>query len=417
MLKIVENHTEEYLDFLKDLISFKSYPGQEKEIAEYLLAALEKLPIDEAFIDECGNVTGILRGDGTGPNIMLNGHMDVVPEGNVEKWAPFDPFKGEIVDGKLYGRGIVDMKGGLGAMFYAFKAFAEYVQQTGKKLSGDIIFSGVVQEEPATMFGMEYFMQETAPKHAINPALVYISEPTLGTVIPGQRGKIELVIKTYGKCAHSSAPEEGINALEHMTAILDAIFKKDGIFLDTDKAGQTCITVTNIIVKPGGTLSCIPDECEIAVDRRYTPKQNEEELLAEFEEIFARLKAEKYPDLNATVEPRYFDDTSWTGLKKKVKKWHPSWEVEDGHPYIKATFSALEKAGLPTMQYYFAGGTDGSMTCGVYGIPTICYSDVYAYSAHKEPEMTPVEGLLKTYMGYVAILAEHYGVDLAEFDK
>lgn len=416
MLKVVETHQEEYLEFLKQMVSYPSYPCQEGGVAKFLLAELQKLPIDEAFIDECGNVTGVLRGEGDGPSVVLNGHMDVVPEGELEKWAPYDPFKAEIIDGQFYGRGIVDMKGGLGAMFYAFKAFAEEVQRTGKKLSGDLIYSAVVQEEPAEMFGMEHFVDVTMPAHDLKADVVYISEPTLGTVIFGQRGKIELVVRTYGKCSHSSVPDQGINALEHMREVLNAIFDKDGITLLSDPAGVTPITVTNISVKPGGNLSIVPDYCEIAIDRRFTPEQKEEDLLAEFEAIFEKIKV-KYPDFNGVVEPRYFEETSWTGFTKKVKKWHPSWAVPRDNEHVQKTFAALESLGLPTQEYYFQGGTDGSYSCALRGIPTICYCDVNGFTAHKEPEVTSVEGLLNTYAGYVAILAKEYDVDLAEFNK
>jgi len=416
MLKIIEKHQEEYFGFLGKLIEFPSYPCKEGDIAKFILSELQKLPIDEAFIDECGNVVGIIRGTGEGPNILLNGHMDIVPEGNVEKWAPFNPFKLEIKDGFAYGRGVCDMKGGLAAMFYAFKAVAEYLQETGGKLSGDLVYSGVVQEEPAEMFGMEYFMEETMPKHDIKADVVYISEPSMGKFGIAQRGKIELVVKTYGKCAHSSAPEEGINALEHMTEVLDLIFKKEGFKMLVDAKGPAGLTVTNIIVKPGGTLSCIPDECEIAVDRRYTPAQSEEELLAEFYAIFDKMK-EKYPDFQATVEPRYFDETSWTGVNKKIKKWHPSWAIDENNPFVQKTFEAMSEVGLPAEAWYFPGGTDASMSCGIKGVPSIIYCDVEIAPCHKEPEYTPVQGLLNTYEGYVAILAKNYGIDVKEFDK
>lgn len=417
MLKIVQNHQEEYIHFNKKLVSIQSYPCQEKEVAQYILEELQKLPIDEAFIDGCGNVIGILRGEGDGPNIVLNGHMDAVPEGNLEKWAPFKPYEPEIVDGKFYGRGIADMKAGLAATFYGFKAMAEYVQESGKKLSGDLVYTAVVQEEPAEMFGMEYFMDYTMPEHNIKCDLVYVAEPSGGCVVTGQRGKMELVIKTYGKCAHSSAPEEGVNALEHMVPILNNIFKHKGIDLRKDAYGVTPITVTNIIVKPGGTLSCIPDECEIAVDRRYVPGQTDEMILGEFEAMFEELKKE-YPDFSATVEPRYFDETSWTGYTHKVRKWHPSWQTPKDSEFIAKTHEALNEMGLPIPPIDYAnGGTDGSMTCAIRGIPTIIYCGVEPFTCHQEKEHVSMAGLMASYIGYVSILAKQYGIDVKEFDK
>lgn len=417
MLKYVLDNRDEYIKFLQNIVSFKSLPGEEKELAEFILNELQKLPIDEAFIDGAGNVVGIIYGEGKGPNILLNGHMDIVPEGNMDLWAPYHPYKGEIVDGKLYGRGIVDMKGGLGAAFYGFKAVAEYLNQSGKKLSGNLVFTAVVIEEPATMFGMKYFFEHTAKEKGLTFDFAYIPEPSDGKIVIGQRGKIELVVKTFGKCAHSSKPHLGINAYQLMNPVAEAIFTGEGFDLEPDPClGRSCITVTNCILKPGGQLSTVPDECEIAVDRRYSTKLTEEDLLNEFEAIFEKCK-ERYPEFKGSVEPRYFEQTSWTGYTEKVKKWHPAWRVEEDNEFVVKTVEALKKVGQEPGTGYIEGGTDGSYTCGIAGVPTICYSIVEIALCHTEQENAPVEWLVNTFEGFVAILSELYGIDLAEFDK
>ena len=416
MLKYVEERRESYLDTLMKMVSIKSYPCQEKEMAEFVLGELKKIDnLDDAFIDGAGNTVGILRGAGEGPNIVLNGHMDTVLAEDREAWAPYDPFK-PVIDGEMmYGRGVADMKGGICAILYAFRAAAEYVKRTGKKLPGDLVFCGVVQEEPAEMFGIQYFMEETMKEKDIKCDLVLLAETTEGNVIIGQRGKIELVVKTYGKAVHSSTPKLGINALEMMDPILHAIFTHDGINLEPDPyLGETSITVTNCIVKPGGNLSTIPDECEIAVDRRYSTAMTEEQLLGEFEALFERLKKD-YPELKATVEPRYFEETSYTGLTRKVKKWHPAWRVERDNPYVEKTFKALEGVGQHPKEAYFVGGTDGSMTCAIHGIPTIIYNAADGALSHQVKECAKVEDLVKSFEGYIAILCEMYGMELEAF--
>ena len=417
MLKVVERTQDEYVEFTKKLVSFKSLPCEEKECAEYILEELKKLDIDDAFIDGCGNVVGIIRGTGAGPHVLLNGHMDVVPEGTTEKWLPYKPYEPAIVDGKFYGRGIADMKAGVASQFYAFKAVSEYLKKTGKKLSGDLVFTGVVQEEPAEMFGMKYFMDKTMPEKNIKADIVYIAEPTGGAVIIGQRGKIELVAKTYGKSVHSSRPHMGINALQLMNPVMEAIFNGEGINLDPDPyLGETCITITNCTVRPGGNLSTTPDTCEIAIDRRYSTAMTEADLMAEFENIFAKCK-EKNPDFKATIEPRYFEETSWTGYTDKVKKWHPAWRVERDNEYVEKAFAALREVGQDPQEGYMVGGTDGSMTCAIHGIPTILYCGASGDTSHQEQEHITLQELMDSYDGYVAILAKDYGIDIAEFDK
>ena len=417
MLNCVEEKKEEYLDFLKKILSFRSLPCEEKEVAEAFLEAMKKIDnLDEAFIDEAGNVVGVIRGTGEGPNVLLNGHMDVVPEGNLELWEPCKPYEPTIEDGKLIARGVADMKGGLVAQFYAFKEIAAYLKKSGKKLSGDLIFTGVVQEEPAEMFGMEHLFEHTMPEKNLKCDIVYISEPAGDTVTIGQRGKIELVVKTFGKAVHSSVPKCGINALELMNPVLHAIFKGDGINLDPDPClGEVSITVTNCTVKPGGNLSTVPDECEIAVDRRFSTSLSEADLLKEFEDIFAKVKKE-YPEFRGSVEPRYFEECSYTGLKKRVKKWHPAWKVERDNPFVQLTFQALERVGQHPKEGYSQAGTDGSMSCAIHSVPTIIYSGIDGSMAHQEKEAVPIEQLYGAYEGYMAILTELYGIELGEFN-
>jgi len=415
MLKVVEDSKNEYLELMKKLISIKSLTCQEGEIAEFILEFFKNLGIEETFVDGAGNVVAVIRGEGRGPNILLNGHMDAVPEGRLENWAPYDPYVPAVVDDALIGRGINDMKGGFAAQMMAFKAIAERVVKKGKKLPGDLIFLAVVQEEPAECFGMEYFFDHTMKEHNITADLVYLAEPSSNDIVIGQRGKVELVVKTYGRCAHSSAPQEGINALEAMVPILQDIFSHTGIDLQSDVNGVTPITVTNCIVKPGGTLSVVPDYCEISVDRRYAPGQTLEDLMGEFEAIFKRLKT-SYPEFKATVEPRVYEETSYTGYTNKVRKYHPAWDTGVDNEYVQKSLKALRAIGQDPATKYWKFGTDGGITCALHGIPTIGYSGAEGKWAHKPKEQVSISEMNKTYEGYIAILSEIYGLDLKDFD-
>ncbi len=415
MFKVVQENKNGYVEFMKKLISIKSLTCQEEELAKFLLKEFQDMGVDEAFIDGAGNMVAIVRGEGKGPNILLNGHMDAVPEGNLDNWAPYDPYKAEIVDGNLIGRGIDDLKGGLAAQIYAYKAIVERVVKKGKKLPGDLIFLAVVQEEPAEMFGMEYFFEHTMKEKNIKADLVYLAEPSSNDLAIGQRGKVELVVKTFGRCAHSSQPQEGVNALEHMVPILQDIFSHTGIELHSDVNGRTPITVTNCIVKPGGTLSVIPDECEISIDRRYSADQTLEDLLDEFKAIFKRLST-SYPEFKATVEPRVYEETSWTGYTHKVKKFHPAWDTGVENEYVQKSFKALRALGQNPSPKYWKFGTDGGMTCALHGIPTIGYSGAEEKWAHQPKEQVNIDEMMKTYEGYIAMLAEIYGIDPANFN-
>ena len=417
MLKKVENTKEGYIDFIKEIVSIDSQPGEEKNVAERICAELTGIGADETFIDGAGNVVSVLRGDGEGPNLLFTGHMDVVPTGIIEAWGEYKPFEPVIVDGKMYGRGVCDMKGGLCAQIYAYKAAVEAVRKSGRRFSGDLVFCGVVLEEPAEMFGMRYLFRDTMPQHNIKkPDLVFIGEPSTNTLVTGQRGKVELVVKTYGKVAHSSTPQAGINALEKMVPVMDAIFKREGFVCKTDKLGTiTPITITNCIVRPGGTLSCVPDECEICVDRRYSPDQTIDELLKEFTDLFDRLK-EKDPESKATVEPRYYDVTAWTGYTERVPKYHPGWQTDEDSEWVQRTVKALKAVGQTGEFTYAPAGTDGGITAAENGIPTMLYSGPEPDTAHKPKEYATVDLMVKNYEGYLSIITEFYGLDPETFN-
>lgn len=416
MYKIVQDNRDDFVEFMKKMISIKSLTCKEEELAKFLLGEFQKMGVDDAFIDGAGNVVAIVRGEGKGPNILLNGHLDHVPEGNLENWAPLDPYKPEIIDGDLYGRGIDDLKAGLSAQIFAFKAIVDRIVKCGKKLPGDLIFLAVVQEEPAEMFGMEYFFDYTMKEKDINVDLVFLAEPSSNDLCVGQRGKVELVVRTYGRCAHSSVPQEGINALEYMVPILQDIFSHTGIDLKADpKMGEGSITVTNCIVKPGGTLSVIPDECEISIDRRYSTEQSLDDLLDEFRAIFKRLST-SYPEFKATVEPRVYEETSYTGYTNKVRKYHPAWDTGKDNIYVKKALKALNSIGQNPAEKYWKFGTDGSMTCSIHHIPTIGYSGAEEKWAHQPKEHVSIDEMVKTYEGYIAILAEIYGLDVSNFN-
>ncbi len=411
MLKAVADLQADIVKFTQDIIKIQSYTGEEGEMADFVLQKLQEFEADEAFIDGIGNVVGVIRGDETGTDTMLNGHLDIVPAGNIQNWHGFDPFGGSIDDnGNIRGRGAADLKGGLSVQLYTMKLL-KALKNKGLKSRGDLIFSAVVHEEAAEMFGMEYLCKKTLPERNLNVDFVLICEPTGLNVVLGQRGKVELVVKTKGRTAHSSIPKAGINALEKMVPVLDHIFNKMSKIVTRHKLlGDSSVTVTNLVCKPGA-LSIIPDECEISIDRRYMPDQTIEELLKEFETLFIEL-IKKDPEFDATVRPRKILERSYTGFEKEVQKYHPPWIVDEADPLVKRSLKALRSIGQNPQINYWKFGTDGSMTAGLLGIPTIGYSGTEEGYAHTSEERVNIDMMMQSLEGYYAIVAELLGLKL-----
>jgi putative selenium metabolism hydrolase len=411
MLKMVAEIKDEVVKFTQDIIKVQSYTGEEGELADFVLRKLQEFEVDEAFIDGIGNVVGIIRGDVKGTNVMLNGHLDIVPAGNIEDWGGIDPFGGQIDEnGNIRGRGAADLKGGLSVQLYTMKLLKKLKDQ-GLSLRGNLIFSAVVHEEAAEMFGMEYLFKKTLPEKNLNVDIVFLCEPTGLDIVLGQRGKVELVVKTRGRAAHSSIPEAGINALEKMVPVLDHIFKKMSKKKSSHKLlGDSSISVTNLICRPGA-LSIIPDECEISIDRRYMPDQSIDDLLKEFESLFAELKL-KDEDFMASVCARKLIERSYTGYEKEVKKYHPPWITDEDNALVLKTIQALKQVGQSPQIRYWKFGTDGSLTAGLMDIPTIGYAGTEECYAHTPEERVNIDMMIQSLEGYYAIAADLLGLRL-----
>ncbi len=404
MIKLIEEIQKEVIKFTQEIIKIPSCTGQEGELAKVILKKLEEFDLDDAFIDGIGNVVGVIRGHENGVTILLNGHLDVVPAGNINNWHPYDPFSAEIDDnGNIHGRGAADLKGGLSVQLFTMKLL-KLLKNRGR-MKGNLIFSAVVHEEAAEMFGMEYLCKQTLPDKKIGCDLVFLCEPTGLNVVLGQRGKVEIVVQTKGKTAHSSIPLEGINALEKMMPVLHYVFKRLNKSLRSHPLlGDSSVTITNLVCRPGA-LSMIPDECEISIDRRYMPGESVEELLEEFRFLFKEIKKDD-PQFEATVYVRKLLERSYTGYEKEVQKYHPPWITDEEHTFVQKTLRALKKIGQNPEIKYWKFGTDGSMTSALMDIPTIGYSGTEECYAHTPTEMVNIEMMMQSLEGYFSIISE-----------
>jgi putative selenium metabolism hydrolase len=415
-LRRVEAIKDDLVKFTQEIVRIPSVTGEEGEVAKAVLAKLKEIGVDDAWIDGIGNVVGVLRGSGKGPNVMLNTHLDIVPAGRRENWQ-YDPFGAKIdQDGNIFGRGTVDIKGGTAAHIYTMKLLKEIRDKEGIPLPGNVIFSAVVFEEAAECFGMQYLCENTLPEKNLSFDLCYLAEPTHGHVYLGHRGKVELVVTTRGETAHSSTPWAGVNALQLMVPVLDRIFNvmPEG-FSSHPELGKASITITNLICRPGG-LSIMPDEAEISIDRRYVPGETLESILDEFKALFKEMKTQN-PKFEAAVKIRTFHEKSYTGYEKDVQKYHPVWVTDKDHPFAQKTIEALQAIGQPGETGYWRFGTDGSWSAGIMGIPTIGFQWGEESLAHTPIEHISIDQLMKTTEGYAAIVCELFDLGLDVLTK
>ena len=273
---------------LKRLIQAESTAAVgESAAAEVLCAEFRRAGV-ECRIDRWNrsraNVVARVRSAGRRPGLLFACHLDVVGPGEAA-WT-YPPFGGVEAGGKIYGRGAVDMKGGIAA---AVTAIGRIIG-SGTELQGDIVLAAVAGEETDSS-GAEKFVacREGLPELAG----VVVPEPTGLAVVTAHRGMLWLEVTTRGKAAHSSTPHLGVNAIASMRLILNEL-ENYKVSDETHELLGRCTMSINTI-SGGKALNVVPDKCTLGIDIRTLPGQDYRRILADLEEIFAGLKSGNEP--------------------------------------------------------------------------------------------------------------------------
>ena len=271
---------------LSDLVSINSInpdlvPGSpgEGEIASYIADWLQRAGLEVEMIESISgrpNVVGIARGTGGGKTLLLNGHVDTVGVAGMK-----DGHRPRIEreTGRLYGRGAYDMKGGVAACLLAI---AEAKKQT---LRGDVIFTGVIDEEYASLGTFDL-----AKRFHADGAIV--AEFTELQLILAHRGFVWLEIETIGKAAHGSRPDLGVDAIVKMGNVLTKIEQFDKTLRSNPShplLGSGSLHAS--LIQGGQELSSYPERCLLSVERRTLPGETAEAVEAELLEIVQILRA------------------------------------------------------------------------------------------------------------------------------
>ena len=379
----------------QELIRNKSYSGEEKNVAEAIKTVFEELGYDDYFIDEYGNIIGHIKGSEEGKKILFDGHIDTVPVPDESKWT-HNPYGGEIVDGKIYGRGTSDMKGQLSAMIVAAACFAEDIK---KDFKGDIYVAGVVHEEIFEGIASRKISE------AVNPDYVVIGESSELNLKIGQRGRAEIVIETFGKPAHSANPEKGINAVYKMSKIIEKIQE-----LETPVhpvLGKGILVLTDIKSSPYPGASVVPDYCKATFDRRLLVGETKESVLAPIKAFVEELMKED-SELKAEVSYAKATENCYTGSTISGERFFPGWLYEEKDEFVQIAYEGLKSVGLDPEITQYSFCTNGSHYAGEKGIRTIGFGPSKENLAHTIDEYIELEQLFIGAEGYYGILNSLY---------
>ena len=374
----------ELIEFTQSLVRIQSFSGQEEEIARCIAAKMQALNFDEVTIDALGNVLGRI-GSGS-KSILFDSHMDTVTVNDADQWD-VPPFSGAIVDGRLYGRGSMDMKASLAASIYA----AALAKRRGLAADTTVYVSGTVFEEDCDGENLKHLFKELN----LRPDFVVICEPSENRIALGHKGKAQIALKTLGVSAHGSAPEKGLNAVYEMAEIIQRV---EHVNAELMKRGDPRPTlVLSRISSVSASLNAVPSECEIYLDRRMVPGETVEDIRQEMERLIAGKKA--------SWEVGRLRRTSWTGMEINYEPLHPAWKIDLDHPLTRACNAAYrETFGRDPDRYDYWDFSTNAVTPVSLGIPTIGFGPGDSKLAHMINENCPVEQIVEACAFYARLI-------------
>ena len=428
VLETVEAARQEIVEFLQEFLAFRT-ESQDPEgrhfldeadrcrsfLAEFLGADgfdLQEWEAQGVSFERHPVLAGRLAGTGGGRSIALNGHFDVVPAGDLATWD-HDPWGTEIVDGRLYGRGAVDMKGGIAAMLWAVRC----VRRAGIELAGDV-WAHLVSDEEVVGFGSRECVERLpAVDAAIDP------EPSDMAVTPATGGLEHMRIEVLGEAAHAGVRYRsvfpggssggGANAVEKMVKLMVALqeFEREranrtshplmppgfntmlpGIIQGGNGGGSD--GRLNMITNPGTT----PDYCSLEYNIWYYPGEDLEDLKSDIEAVVAA---------SSETDP-------WLRDNPPIITWNlrgisfPAAATDAGHPVVESMRRAVRAAGIPERVEGATYVTDLSWYEAA-GIPGFVFAPGSIDQAHSPNEYVEVERLIDATKAIAVMLTDWAG--------
>jgi len=388
--KELENET---LRFLADLVRTRSFSGKEQDVAPVVQGEMRACGFDEVRIDGLGNVIGRV---GCGPRVIaFDGHIDTVYPGDLSQWS-FDPFTPKVAEGKIWGRGTVDQKGGVAAMIQA----GRLVRELGLNDQFTLYFTATVMEEDCDGLCWQYLLNE----EKLQPEFVVITEPTNLNLYRGHRGRMEIRVEAKGRSCHGSAPERGDNAIYKIARLALEIEKLNGQLRTDPFLGRGTITVTEVR-SSSPSLCAVADEAGLHLDRRLTAGETMESALAE-----VRAAAERAGVPDARVGVLRSEERAYTGKVYPMEKYFPTWTLAEDSPFLRDAVAAYAGVlGRAPLVDKWTFSTNAVAIAGRRGIPCLGLGPGNEIQAHAANEACPVEHLSCAVAFYAALVARLNG--------
>jgi putative selenium metabolism hydrolase len=376
----MQDKRERVVSLARELVGRPSVTGAEGEIARFLQSVLPHYGFDEALIDPYGNVVGRV-GEPVAGGLLFDGHLDTVGVHDPDQWQ-HDPFGAAIDEGRIYGRGIADMKGAIAA---AIVAVAE-LRDEGWVPRAPLWFSGTVCEEVAEGVLIERVLDLAQPETVI------IGEATALHLAVGQRGRAEIVMEAAGQSVHSAHASLGINAIDVAVRAMTTIQSKfQGPF--SESLGEGSLVATDIISDPYPGRSVVPSRCVVTFDRRVLLGESPRSILQPLADCLS-------PRDGVRFRLADYDFRTHTGIAVKGVSYAPPWYFDPGQERVQAALAGLRRAGIAAGIRTYGFCTNGSGSAGKRNIFTLGFGPGEEGAAHTTDESLAIEQLVEAVRGY-----------------
>ena len=389
---LIEGRRDSIIQLTRDMVAFKSVNprympdpenSQESQLQDFVEGVLRGIGLDVTRWEAEArrpNLVGIRQGAGSGKSLAFNGHIDVVPIGDVAGWQ-YDPWGEDIVDGKLYGRGSVDMKAGVAAFISA----ADAIHDAGIQLRGDLQLHIVVDEEAGGFAGTRDLI-----KRGYRADGVVCAEPTGGQVEAAEGGLSWVRVTFRGRSAHAgwrfaqiypqadpnAQNADGVNAIEKCVKFTAALreFEREWARSRFHPLMPPGLPTMNPGVIVGGVglgddglpqitsnPAMIPDVCVLDIDFKYLPTETFKGVRAEFEAFVTAF---------SKTDP-------WLRHNPPTVQWHlsnidfPPFSTPDDHPLMQALRQTHQRHGIETVLAGMLAVTDAAFYAGAGMTPIV----------------------------------------------
>lgn len=362
-------------ELCQELVRIPSLSGEEAGVMDAVSRVMNELGYTRVWRDRLGNTIGVWKGTKPGreQRLLVDIHADTVAVTSPESWQ-HDPYGGELAEGKIYGRGACDIKGGLAS---ALAGIASLPPQT---FSGEVWVAATVAEEMIEGAATRHVLQQMALSDSQGrlPDYCVVVEPTQLKIGTAQKGRAGVRLETRGAPAHTSRAELGVNAVYKMLPAIQAV--REMPRREHPLLGKEIFELVEIVSEPFPGNSIVPDGCRARVDCRLLVDETPESLLSRFRHAVS-------PEVNVGLWQVGVD--LFTGERLETQDFHAAWTIGEDQPLVQAALKALEESGLPAETYVVPFCCNASVSAQA-GAPTIVFGPGDIAQAHSVDEWVRV---------------------------